>query len=258
MDLSMGHDMDPNVVMPGAAMILDARTGATRASTLLDAMNHNVVFAPNQREVWTSQMMMPGMILVLDAGNLAMLQQIEVGDMPSEITFSPDGRQGWVAETMSNTVSAINPTTKAVFATIPVGELPIVPSQGNDGHVYVDNEHGMSVSVVDRSHLHVDFTINLGFTPGMAKLGPDGRVWVTDADNGRVVLFSASGGQKVAAITTQAGAHAIDFSSSGRKAYVSNQMANSVSVIDVSDRRVIRTICVGNKPNGVLFRRKTF
>lgn len=260
MDLSEGHDEEMPPDMMGAVMLLDAKTGATIKSRMLPAMNHNAVFSPNQKEVWTSQMMMdmPGSVLVLSATTLATLQEIEVGDMPTEVTFSPGGTQAWVANSMSNTVSAINPSTKQVFKTIAVGEMPIVPSQANNGHIYVDCEMGQSVSVVDRSHLHVDFTYNLGFTPAYAKLGPDGHLWVTDTDNGRVVLYDPDADIQRHVITVGAGAHAIDFSVDGDTAYVTNQMANTVSVIDVNTRTVKKTVAVGNKPNGLLFRRRTF
>lgn len=257
MDLSMGHEMEEQD-HPGAAMILDARTGATLASVLLPNMNHNVVFSPNQREVWTSQMMEEGMVLVLDATTLATLQEIPVGMMPAEVTMAPEGNQAWVANSMSNDVTVINPSTKAILATIGVGETPILPSQGSNGFVYVDNEASQTVSALRRSHLHVDVTFNLGFMPGMAKLGPDNRLWVTDADNGKVVQFEALRDRRLRDVRVQEGAHALDFSTDGRRAYVSNQMAASVSVIDVATLRVIRTICVGTKPNGVLFRRRTF
>jgi len=259
MDLSMGHDQEMPPDMMGAVMLLDAKTGATIKSRMLPAMNHNAVFSPNQSEVWTSQMMMdmPGSVLVLSATTLATLQEIPVGDMPAEVTFSPGGTQGWVTNMMSNTVSAINPSTKTVFKTIAVGEMPIIPSQADNGHIYVDCEMGKSISVVDRTHLHVDFTYNLGFTPAYAKLGPDGHLWVTDTDNGKVVLFDPDRDDRQHEIKVGAGAHAIDFSADGKTAYVSNQMANTVSVIDVGSRTVKKTVTVGAKPNGVLFRTHT-
>src|SRR5215813_795099 len=135
--------------------------------------------------------------------------------------------------------------------------MPIVPSQANNGHIYVDCEMSKSFSVVDRSHLHVDFTYNLGFTPAYAKLGPDDHLLVTDTDNGKVVLFDPDRDNKQHEIQVGAGAHAIDFSTDGRTAYVTNQMANTVLVIDVGSRTVKKTITVGNQPNGLLFRTHT-
>jgi YVTN family beta-propeller protein len=108
--------------------------------------------------------------------------------------------------------------------------------------------------VIDRKSLRVKFTYNLGFTPGYAKLGPDWHLWVTDADAGRVVLFSPTAPVQKHVMTVGAGAHGIAFSGDGRTTYVTNQMANTVSVIDVEDRKVKTTINVGMKPNGLVWR----
>lgn len=119
----------------------------------------------------------------------------------------------------------------------------------------IENQHSQTVSVIDRRHLHVDFEYNLGFTPGYARLGPDGHVWVTDGDNGRVAIYSQFRDRLLDLITVGAGAHAIEFSANGERAYITNQFANSVSVIDVDTRQVIATVPVGEKPNGLVFRR---
>lgn len=253
MDLSMGHGTGQQSMMPGAVAVLDAKTGATINSMLLPMMNHNAIYSPDQTEIWTSQMMMMGSILVLDAKTLATKQSIPVGQMPAEVTFAPNGRQAFVANGMSNDVSVINVATKAVSATIPVGMTPVVPSQAQNGLVYVDDEEGMQVSAIDRRSLAVRFTYNLGFTPGYAKRGPDGHLWVTDVA-GRVVLFSSIAPVQQHVITVGAGAHGIAFSGDGSTAYITNQMANTVSVIDVESLRVKTTLNVGVKPNGLVWR----
>ena len=77
------------MMMKGAILKLDALTGETKVARMLDATNHNGIFSPDGKEIWTSQMMMmPGMVLVLDATTLATKQSIDVGDMPAEVTFS--------------------------------------------------------------------------------------------------------------------------------------------------------------------------
>jgi YVTN family beta-propeller protein len=254
MDMSMGHANMPPATMPGAVMQLDARTGATINAVLLPMMNHNAIFSPNQREIWTSQMMMGGSVLVLDPGTLATLQTINVGDMPAEVTFSPDGSLGWVANTMSNNVSVIDVRTKAVVNTIAVGVTPVGPWQADNGFVYVDDETSQQVSAISRRSQSVRFTINLGFTPGMAKLGPDGNLWVTDETNGQVVLFDATRTNRVGQIATGMGAHGLTFSGGGSTAYVTNQMENTLSVIDVERRAVKATLPTGTKPNGLIWR----
>jgi YVTN family beta-propeller protein len=51
-----------------------------------------------------------------------------------------------------------------------------------------------------------------------------------------------------------AGAHAVGFTNDGNTAYVTNQMAASVSVINVSDHSKIKDITVGKKPNGIVLK----
>ena len=82
------------------------------------------------------------------------------------------------------------------------------------------------------------------------------ELWVTDPDNGLVHYYTLSGTHWVhgGSFATGAGAHAIAFSSDGMTAYVSNQMAASVSVVNVMTHLETKEITVGTKPNGILLR----
>jgi YVTN family beta-propeller protein len=123
--------------------------------------------------------------------------------------------------------------------------------------MYVDNEAGKSISAIDVGTLSVVRTYALGFTPGFAATAPGGELWVSDDDNGRVVFYRTDSDVKLGELATGAGAHAIAFSADGSRAYVTNQRADTVSVVDVSARAVLATIPVGSKPNGVIFRPKS-
>lgn len=255
MDMSMGHEGGMHG-MPGAVMLLDATTGATIKAVKTPAMNHNATFSPNGAEIWTSQMDKPGSVLVLDPSTLATKKTIAVGDEPAEVTFSVDGTHAFVANGGSNTVSVIDTASKQVTKTIDVGMDPVGAWQGSNGIAYVDNEVGKTLTAIDAKALTVKLTYNLGFMPGMAALGPDGNVWVTDADDGKVILFMATMDMKMGEIKTGDGAHAIVFSGDGKTAYVTNQMASTVSVIDIATQSVTKTIAVGQKPNGLVWRAK--
>jgi YVTN family beta-propeller protein len=256
MDLSMGHSTGGHAShgMKGAVMLLDATTGATQRSRILDAMNHNAIFSPDGSEIWTSQMTVPGTVLVLDAATLETEATIEVGAQPAEVTFSADGTHAFVANGGSASVTVIHASSKKVMATLDVGENPVGAWQGGNGVAYVDNETGESLSAIDTNTLKVTHTYELRFMPGMAALGPDGQVWVTDAEAGKVVRYATSGGEPVGELATGGGAHAIAFSGDGSTAYVSNQTGNTVSVIDVPTASVVATIRVGAKPNGLVWR----
>lgn len=219
------------------------KNGFRAVSNELDGMTHNAVYSPDGKEVWTALMTMPGKVLVLNADTLETVTSIDVGDMPAEVTG------------MSNTVSAIDSTTKQVVKQIAVGEDPVGAWTGSDGNMYVYNEKGKSISAIGTQTLAVVRTYNLGFTPGMAALAPSGELWVSDSDSGKVSYFMKDSTMVMGSITVGKGAHAIVFSADGTMAFVSNQTDGTVSMIDVSAHSVMKTTVVGQKPNGIAFRK---
>lgn len=238
----------------GAVLLLDAFTGQKKAAMVLDETNHNAIFTPDGAEVWTAQMT-SGAVLRLDATTLEERGRIQVGSGPAEVTFDVNGTRAFVANGGSADVSVIELATGQVSGRLAVGATPVGAWPGNDGRMYVDNEAGRSISVIDVATSKVVRTIELGFMPAIARTAPDGKLWVTDPDAGRVVLYG-DGAQPEDTVQVGAGAHAIAFLSDGNKAYVSNQSAASVSVIDVATRVVTKTIPVGVKPNGLVVRAK--
>ena len=120
--------------------------------------------------------------------------------------------------------------------------------------MYVDNEGGKSISVVDPATRAIVATFDLGFTPALAAIAPSGELWVIDSDNGKLVFLNAANGVRIGELATAAGAHAFAFSKDGQKAYVTNQEAASMTVVDVASRTATKTIAVGTKPNGIVIR----
>ena len=148
MDLSAGHT-GAMAGMTGKLAVLDATTGLNVKIIETPIMNHNAVYSSDGTEIWTSQMGESGKVLVYDAITFALKNTIVVGKEPAEVTFSTDGTVAFVANGMSNSVTAINPTSKAILATIPVGKNPVGAWTGADDRMYVDNEDGQTVSIVD-------------------------------------------------------------------------------------------------------------
>ena len=135
-----------------------------------------------------------------------------------------------------------------------VGADPVGAWSASNGKMYVDNEMSQTVSEISVSGMNVTSTINLGFKPGyVAYQTASGELWVSDATNGKVVYYTLSGGiwTLQGNIVTGADAHAITFNNDGTKAYVTNQGAGNISVIDVAAHTISQTIAVGTKPNGI-------
>lgn len=253
-DLSGGHGDAHG--SQGSVAIIDALTGKMLVSKKLTYPNHNAIFSLDDTDIWTSQTTALGKVLILDATTLEVKKEIAVGKDPTEVTFSFDGKYAFVCNGGDNSVSVIDISTKSVVKTIPVGANPVGAWQGKNNMMYVDNEAGKSISVIDVSTLSVIRTYPLSFTPAMALLSPNNDLWVTDTENGKVVFFAIDSTQKTGELTVGAGAHALTFSGDGQYAYVTNQIAGTVSIISVASKNIITQIPAGEKPNGCLWRSK--
>ena len=257
MDLSAGHTGGMSG-MPGRLLVVNPITGATAMNQPTPVMNHNAVFSPDGTEIWTSQMAEAGKVLVYNATTMALKNTIPVGMEPAEVTMSMDGQYAFVANGMSNSVTVIKVADKSVVKTIPVGEDPVGAWPGADGNMYVDNEKGKSISVINVAKLAVVETVSLGFTPGYAAYHPTrNELWVSQAGTGnKVAIFERMSGSwmKMGEVTTGLDAHAIVFTKDGTTAYVTNQGAASVSVVDVAKRTKLKDIAVGKKPNGIVLK----
>ncbi len=237
-------------------LILDAVKGQNIKLIELPKMNHNAIYTPDGKEIWTSQMDDDGKILVYDATTYNLKNTIKVGKEPAEVTFSADGSMAFVANGKDNTISVIHPATKMVTATIAVGKNPVGAWMGGDNRMYVDNEDGQTVSVIDVKTLKVVETVELGFMPGYAAFHAETKeLWVTDPNAGKIHWWKQNTNGKFEhgnAFITASGAHAIAFK--GTIAYVTNQEAASVSVIDLVQHKKIKDIKVGSKPNGIVLK----
>jgi YVTN family beta-propeller protein len=102
---------------------------------------------------------------------------------------------------------------------------------------------GQLVKVDVRSERVVG-TLSLGRAsmPQDVKLSPDGQVfYVADNREGGVWLVGGAPLRKLGFVRTGAGAHGLYPSRNGRRLYVSNRLAGSVSVLSFRTRRVVAT-----------------
>ena len=254
-DLSGGHSMTSlaHGAVHGNFVVLDSTTLATIKTVELPVSNHNSIYSPDGTEIWSGQMAKNGTVLVYDSTSYKLKTTILAGLSPVEVTFSSDGLTGFVCNNaMAGTVGAINVKTKKLTTTFSVEMTPIGAWPGSNNKMYVDNVMSKTISIIDATTLKKEpLSIALTFEPGMVAYNKlDNTVWVTDETNGAVVVFSNR--TAVTTITAGAGTHGIVFNANYTKAYVTNQEANTVSVINAVLRKKIKDITVGTKPNGMV------
>lgn len=248
------------ITTQGKIVILDAVSGEIIKEIALDGIAFNAVFSPDGKELWAALMMSAGKVKVFDATTYALLNTITVGQMPSEVSFSDDGKKAFVANGMSNSVSIIDAATKQVLETPAVGNYPVGAWPGMGGMMYVGNEKGQSISMMNNATNMMSSTLQLEFIPGMA--APNtmmNQMWVSDPNGSMVHMWAKNNAGFVhgGAVTVGSGAHAIAFNKNGTNCYVTNQNDGTVSVVDIATLKEIIKITVGKKPNGIVMRYKS-
>lgn len=255
-DLSGGHTghemkMDSKMVV----QVFDTKTGKHKANIFLKSAPHNAVFSPDSEELWIGQSGDNSKISIYDTKKWKLKSEIEINQgMLSEITFSVDGTKAYSANTGSNSITVINVADKSIVTKIDVGKAPVGAWAASNGKMYVDNEESKTVTEIDVLTNAILSTINLGFKPGyVAYNDVTKELWVSDAENGKLVYFTQISNVWTfkGEITTGADAHAIAFNSDNSIGYVTNQGAKNISVINANTHEVISTIEVGDKPNGI-------
>jgi YVTN family beta-propeller protein len=254
-DLSGGHGGHGGALEGLKVQIIDAVSGMIDKEIGLSKMPHNAIFNATGTELWIGQSdSSESQVLVYSTSDWTVQNTVNVGAGLSEVTFSSDGTMAFACNTDDGTVTLIDATTKTIHATLSVGEDPVGAWMASNGKMYVDNETSQTVSEITVSSMSITSTIDLGFKPGyVAYNSSNGELWVSDATNGSVKYYTFGGGvwSSQGGISTGADAHAIAFTADESVAYVTNQGANTVSVIDVATHAVMATINVGTKPNGI-------
>ncbi len=255
-DLSAGHSGHGGSAAGQKIQIIDVVTGNVDKEIGVNQLPHNAIYNTLGTELWIPQGdSVMGTVMVYKTSDWTLQNTINVGKLPSEVTFSNDGSKAYVANTKDGTVSVIDPVTKTVLQTIATGINPVGAWPASNGKMYADNEGSQTVSEIDVLTNTVTATINLGFMPGyVAYNAGNSELWISDATNGKVVYYSLISNTWTLQgnITTGANAHAIAFSADNSKAYVTNQDANTVSIINVLTHAVTTTVNVGLKPNGIV------
>lgn len=256
-DLSGGHGSHSEVIPGLKIQIIDAVSGKVEKEIPLGKMPHNALFNAAGTELWLGQADdVKSTVLVYNTADWTLRNTIEVGKGVSEITFSANGALAFACNTNENSVSIIDAATKTVLQTLPTGAKPVGAWPGTDSSMFVDNEEGQSVTeLFITDSVRLGSTKALGFKPGYAAWNAvTEELWVSDASNGRVVFYKKAAGSEwtqTGNTLTGADAHAIAFSEDFKTAWITNQGAGTVSVMDASNHSVIKTISVGAMPNGI-------
>ena len=153
-------------------------------------------------------------------------------------------------------LTVIDPTVSVggVTSTLARIDLPGRPmdwvATGDDRQVFVSMPERNQVAVIDTETFTRVATLEAGEQPLRVALQPDQRrLWVgnnsDDPAKGGVTVIDVPSRTMLKTFATGSGHHEIAFSSDSRYAFVSNRDAGTLSIIDIADMRLAKTLPVG-------------
>ncbi len=239
--------------------LFEAVTGKHIRNVKTEAPVHNAAFSPDDKEIWVGQAHSSthSVIAIYSVKKGKLEDEITVGGGVSEVTFSVDGTKAYACNTSGNSVSVIDVASKTVVATLNTPADPIGAWPAPNGKMYVDCESGKAIVEIDVATNTISSQISLAFIPAYAQWNDvTDQLWVTDTENNGVQLFEKVNQvwSPVQFIPTGVNPHAIAFTSDYSAAYISNQGSGTVSKISTSTNAVVKTISVGELPNGMTIR----
>jgi YVTN family beta-propeller protein len=199
---------------------------------------------------------------VVDLANGKLLRVLASGPDPEAFDVSPDGSRLYVSNEETAEMSVVDLAAGKVTARVPVGKEPEgVTLRPGGKTVYVTCEEENEVVAVDTATLKVVTRIETGARPRSITFSRNGKLGFVAAENSSsltvvdAVRNKARGEVKLVSQAKKPlpprpmGAV---LSPDGKQLYVSNGRNESVAVVDVASRKVVRMIDdVGARPWGI-------
>ncbi len=253
-DFSEGHDGLHNLQVQGHVSVWNKASNKLENTYTVPYANHNAVFSPDGKEIWTGLVSHSGRILVHSALDGSQLATITVGADPHEILFANEGRYVVVTCLESSFLTVIDAQTKKVIRDIKVDPFPTNVWPGRDTyHVIVENSTQKTINIIDLRSFQVIDHLDLDFAPGYSAFDEEGNLWICTKGQNYLRKFSKADGswKEIQKIETHHDPH--QFLIFASKLWLVNQKQNTVQIIDLKTGDITGSISVGLKPNAIIY-----
>jgi YVTN family beta-propeller protein len=196
-----------------------------------------------------------GTVSVINSSTNAVVAAVAIGKEPVDVAITPDGRYAWVVDGSGNSVYVIDTKTRAVVqGPIAVGKAPrgiaITP---NGGRAYVTNSGDDTVTVLNTATFGpVGEPIPVGKEPDGVAISTDGGTAFVAQRGGEISVIDTNRAEVVGTIDDSFGPSRITMTPDGRRGFVTNHAADTVTAFSPASHTVIGTpISVGEEPTGI-------
>jgi YVTN family beta-propeller protein len=193
---------------------------------------------------------------VIDVAQRKLTGKLLVGSDPEEFSLSNSGMELYISNEDVKTASVVNLSNGKVEHIIPIAQEPEGVATSPDGKTfYVTCEAGGEVFVVDTASYKTigHFSVpprprSMAFLPGAA-IG-----FIPSESTGQLNVIDTANYKVLKTVTLPPGSRPMSVKTSldGRKIYVSNGRAATVSVLDSHSYELLNSIKVGTRPWGMV------
>lgn len=199
---------------------------------------------------------LPDQLLLLDPVKRTVVRAYETrGKTSHMVTLGPGAKWAYVSNSSSGNVAAIELSTGEVKL-IPTGARPEGSVLSRDGkELYVTNREAAKIAVIDTAKNEVTGEIQTGKGPVRIAITPDGQTLIYAAMHDQRIEFANPRTRKVLGHVAVSGMPvSLTLAPDGKLAFASAEEADSVYVISVADRKLVREIktAAGAGPDPVL------
>jgi YVTN family beta-propeller protein len=192
---------------------------------------------------------------VMDVAQRKLTGKISAGSDPEEFSLSKDGTRLYVSNEDVKTASVINIATGKVEHIVAVSQEPEGVATAPDGkRFYVTCEAGGDVYAVETTGYTTVGHFKVNVRPRSMDFLPNADLgFVPSESTGELNVIDTAGLKvaKVIALPPGSRPMSVKVSLDGRRVYVSNGRAGTVSVLDSRTYELLNTIKVGTRPWGI-------
>lgn len=256
---SSNGNIDMNMNMNGFAVFYDVDTGKVIKKVEVGKHPAHIVFTGDGKYVLVTNNE-DNNVSVIDVKTYNIINTITVGKGPHGFRISKDSKFAYVANMGEDTISVVDIENNKEVRKITVGKTPVTTGVTSDGKTLVATVNGENaLAIIDLATDKVD-KVPVGKGPAQVYIEPDDKYafvanqGTEDSPSNTVSKIDMSTKKVVATIETGKGAHGVVVSQDNKYAYVTNMYDGTVSVIDNSTDKVIKTTKVEGEPNGISYR----
>lgn len=230
--------------------ILDAKTGAARATVRVGAGPHEVQMLADGKTAAVSDYGKAGepghTVTLVDVDRAVLVATVEVGEgaRPHGLAALADGRLLVTAEGTKQLL-VVDPKSRSVVARIPtnrnVSHMVAAPRDGKAAYVASIGSGTVSAADLGRKTVVKDLATGAG-AEGIDVTPDGGEIWVTNREADTVSVVDAKRLEVLATLQAPKFPIRVKITPDGRQALVSCAQSGDVAVFDVKSRREAKRI----------------